>query len=76
MIGDHSAVGYVEAIKAISETPIITCAYRLAWPEDDCIKVIGAVLKRQGKTGWDLYQPTQDDLVAEDWIVLSNRCAR
>lgn len=73
-------LGYFDAIKAISDTPVITCAYRLAWPDYDCIKFIAKdmklPMKRVGRNGWGVYEPTEEDVLASDWVFDGNRSAR
>lgn len=49
---------------------------RKSWPEDQVIKLVAkngvTIFKRKSlkpKIDWEIYQPTEDDIAANDWIV-------
>lgn len=75
---------YLETIKAIQERPSIRCAYRLAWETHDCIKMVGdspRPIRRKTRANtnmqndWGLYEPTDADTMAKDWVVME-QCSR
>lgn len=77
-------VNYLEAIEAIEDRPTLRCAYRLAWESHDCIKMIGDAPKpfrrktrinAGAQNDWGLYEPTDADTLANDWVVLE-QCSR